>query len=116
MRISDWSSDVCSSDLPGGQGEKIFDAATHLLEQQHLLRGGAFLGGDVAGDLGGAQYLPRRVADGGHGQGYFDERAVLAAADRLEMIDPLAGAQAREDMLLLMQAVDRKSTRLNSSH
>src|SRR3546814_19036687 len=75
MRISDWSSDVCSSDLPGGQGEKIFDAATHLLEQQHLLRGGAFLGGDVAGDLGGAPYLPRRVADGGHGQ---DRKSVVS--------------------------------------
>src|SRR3546814_8038190 len=33
MRISDWSSDVCSSDLPGGQdGER---------EQQHQPRRGA---------------------------------------------------------------------------
>src|SRR3546814_9614760 len=55
MRISDWSSDVCSSDLPGGRGEQhrglAFDHAqvggfvhvriAHVQKLQHLALGDA---------------------------------------------------------------------------
>src|SRR3546814_1664813 len=32
MRISDWSSDVCSSDLPPGGNDRIVGAAAHDLQ------------------------------------------------------------------------------------
>src|SRR3546814_5348405 len=44
MRISDWSSDVCSSDLAVGKAEPDFDAALILFQRQQL---GAPFGAEV---------------------------------------------------------------------
>src|SRR3546814_8966793 len=84
MRISDWSSDVCSSDLAAdGLGrlkhglcvQQRAAAPDHRAQRQHRLL-------DVAGDGQLAlQFLPRRA-----------------------------------HLLDLQQLLDRKSTRLNSSH
>src|SRR3546814_11143046 len=73
MRISDWSSDVCSSDLS--------DAVLH---RQHEL--GKQLGGVLADD-GGAQ--DPVLARGGQ---HLDEAAVDAIGDRaVEVVDAIAG-------------------------
>src|SRR3546814_1670904 len=53
MRISDWSSDVCSSDLVDGVGEVPWGHAP-VVAQEGLELGGAELG---AGSVGGAQQL-----------------------------------------------------------
>src|SRR3546814_3374928 len=45
MRISDWSSDVCSSDLPGGT---IYTCAHRGIEQLTLDRGAAHLKDELA--------------------------------------------------------------------
>src|SRR3546814_10122681 len=62
MRISDWSSDVCSSDLLG-LGEAMFDRAALLqLDERQRLFPRAFPGDRAYGDL--IEYLPaRRVAE-----------------------------------------------------
>src|SRR3546814_6406579 len=107
MRISDWSSDVCSSDLfkhtsnPhyyrfGQEGESEEDFATRMaddLEQMILEEGpetvAAFIAEPIQG-AGGVIVPPKT---------YFAKiQAVLKKYD------------------VLMIADDRKSTRLNSSH
>src|SRR3546814_12568851 len=40
MRISDWSSDVCSSDLPGHRLHAVADAEQRQAAVEHLLRRG----------------------------------------------------------------------------
>src|SRR3546814_6118978 len=126
MRISDWSSDVCSSDLDeagaGDRGEGV--------EEQRVVRGknAGIAGIDLdipEGDAGAALHLaiergperavPDAVGAAGAGPtvgrlrrlgpasvGIVGQREKLPRGDRLRV-----GVQ---------QQVDRKSTRLNSSH
>src|SRR3546814_10710317 len=97
MRISDWSSDVCSSDLG-------------LVAGQHGLPGMPI--GNAEG-AGGERH-------GGH-QGQqrcqVKRRALAAYAPRLARVGRLQRRDTLASPLLLVEAeVDRKSTRLNSSH
>src|SRR3546814_5355037 len=107
MRISDWSSDVCSSDLhldvlvPGDLGQ--------LAQRLQL---GELRGVVGVGDGAGTQAVAQREADvvGPHD-----------VADLLEMIVeealPVMGeAPLRHDRAAAADDADRKSTRLNSSH
>src|SRR3546814_990623 len=102
MRISDWSLDVCSSDLEGGAGNLIGRRRTE--------------------DGNGLAQLLRR---------HEGSRRLLLAQERrcrFLLADPLAGRDVA-DLLLDQErahpagadgvrgdAADRKSTRLNSSH
>src|SRR3546814_5046174 len=114
MRISDWSSDVCSSDL--------FDV--ELLETSALARVGADMN-MVGIDLRRAalsesasvvaETLPRVkavMADVGDSIADLDSAVtdprVRAELDRF--------SAAREQLRLAYTDIDRKSTRLNSSH
>src|SRR3546814_5685558 len=114
MRISDWSSDVCSSDLPAPlaiaarcdprRGEKPGEpeAATDRDELPPVLRLGS-----VAADH-------RRVL--------VPEQAVVGDQLRTGVLDhglrlPVhAGADGRRGGQVDQRRKDRKSTRLNSSH
>src|SRR3546814_7044058 len=97
MRISDWSSDVCSSDLgPGeparhrqlGEGHDV-----GVAEARHL-------------DAGGIELLPRLLV------GRLDLRMVVQRVDAYLVLEKrLHGRRQR-----LPGRQDRKSTRLNSSH
>src|SRR3546814_2840472 len=98
MRISDWSSDVCSSDLGhlGGFGITVNDYAPALPSGRSVLgfdaaRNNAFSECDLILDLSGGQPL---FAAAEKRDGYF----------RPDPGDPAAVQR------------DRKSTRLNSSH
>src|SRR3546814_7215054 len=66
MRISDWSSDVCSSDLPGGGKERPMTIRTFLVDDHALVRTGIrmILSGavdiDIIGEAeSGEQALPQ---------------------------------------------------------
>src|SRR3546814_5547945 len=97
MRISDWSSDVCSSDLIEGlAGGSAVGGEADLLD---LRLGFAQLGIAVALQRGAAVV----VADGAV------QRALALlqlADDRLQLVE----------RLFERHRADRKSTRLNSSH
>src|SRR3546814_9301483 len=88
MRISDWSSDVCSSDLtwPIGMG-KNFRGVYHLLRDEIML----FAAGNEKADQS------------------FE---VIKGIDNPR----LAEMFPQEIEQLKMEVEDRKSTRLNSSH
>src|SRR3546814_4038326 len=93
MRISDWSSDVCSSDLDGsddGTAGCIDDLdVTVLRHPQRMGKGAALRSGFAQARRFDMQGVVTMDGDGQHG-----------------------GA----DIPRLIDAADRKSTRLNSSH
>src|SRR3546814_4479058 len=103
MRISDWSSDVCSSDLRDRRVEMM----AHHQHVQMLVdgvdregHGGVGGAGDHVGETRQLQYVGRMAA---------------ARALGMEGVDgpPLEGGYGVLDKAAF---VDRKSTRLNSSH
>src|SRR3546814_4601972 len=110
MRISDWSSDVCSSDLPGRR-----PMPTHLDDRDALpiwqrqlaqresryWRDERAISTDVPEDWSQRPALLRAL----------EITARRARADRT--ITPWLAVPA---LLRSMQITDRKSTRLNSSH
>src|SRR3546814_3384170 len=100
MRISDWSSDVCSSDL--GQIEPRF--------RHHLCRGTAPLCG-VALRL--CAPAPRNDAEARR-RAY--RRPVAGDQHRAEDDEPQPALDRRDGDRDLRLYADRKSTRLNSSH
>src|SRR3546814_7680680 len=89
MRISDWSSDVCSSDLAGGQKGAGDDAEVHGR-------------GDVGEDRAGQRAAGKRPGPEGVG-------AEVDAGGGGQLAAPEGVAEADVPG-------DRKSTRLNSSH
>src|SRR3546814_4580246 len=104
MRISDWSSDVCSSDLRARHESPGIDAVRLLAGGAEALLGVELRlhrGHDVLGDV---------VLDG---------EDVLQLAVVLLGPEVLAGLGVDElngDAQALTRRPDRKSTRLNSSH
>src|SRR3546814_6243343 len=106
MRISDWSSDVCSSDLlVGDLEERRADGADRLAQGNR---------GDEAELRGFGQAALGPRDEGG------EEVAFLARP--LPALAPVAGSlAARPHQGAVLgpgrgEALDRKSTRLNSSH
>src|SRR3546814_7154561 len=109
MRISDWSSDVCSSDLTSTDGVVIDERLT--------------IRADASGPLSARMVLqnPRvdfavfEVARGGilrEGLGY--ERNDVAVV--LNVAPDHLGLRGIDTIEQLADVKDRKSTRLNSSH
>src|SRR3546814_1341801 len=105
MRISDWSSDVCSSDLLDlGVAAEALRLLAHVEHRQ----------AEPFGD-------PRREGDaGGLATGDAVDRLVagLALNQRAGEVHELrAGAREGDDLAAVdVDGADRKSTRLNSSH
>ncbi|GEM_PF-4971081 len=61
--------------------------------------------GNVAGDLGRSNDLAVALPDRRDCQGYVDEGAVLATANRLEMLDPLSSFDPSDNRRLFVQPV-----------
>src|SRR3546814_8348979 len=101
MRISDWSSDVCSSDLPGLPSAPRRSTAASQWCWRTWTRSSATPSGQVEG----GDDLVLQRAHLGRGAG---ARAWDVDADFALVAARLAAHHHHE--------VDRKSTRLNSSH
>src|SRR3546814_5450353 len=103
MRISDWSSDVCSSDLPARKerhGRRGVEQQAQGRRPRRIRLPGHV--GRKAG-FGEAQFLPNL--------------GIAQPADDLEglaQLDPVLDEDA--PTVELLARADRKSTRLNSSH
>src|SRR3546814_10698153 len=102
MRISDWSSDVCSSDLTS-LGSAVTPASPYFPNVPLILLGALGFGAAI-GALSGLLFelLNRRIRSEGDIVNGFD-MPLLAVMTRPEGAGPKGVA-------------DRKSTRLNSSH
>src|SRR3546814_8821341 len=115
MRISDWSSDVCSSDLSdeffASRYQQVshyfFDPTGEILvpEPAFVPRGGHLASALVRGLLQGTDPRLRDVAESFIPEGMSLDLSVPVSADGV------ATVSLRGD-----DGVDRKSTRLNSSH
>src|SRR3546814_7319813 len=116
MRISDWSSDVCSSDLMSGKGHIVgqnnIAAELAIMRQMHIshdpvivshagdtdiLAGSDIESNEFAYRVAIADFQPRRFA------GVFF--VLRCSADRCKLKNRVVATDT-----------DRKSTRLNSSH
>src|SRR3546814_7598696 len=122
MRISDWSSDVCSSDLEPRVNPALLDQRHQRDEQAFVIdlppvRGEAYAA-DVDEMAGAGEQRHRLALPEGRG----DDRQVVQMAGALPRIvgdEGVALAHRRDgkavDEVLYRQRQDRKSTRLNSS-
>src|SRR3546814_2674323 len=103
MRISDWSSDVCSSDLIGG----VVNVVTALPERS--------LEGSFDVEAGSRQTVSARAAVGGKtGSVRWRIGGQTFTTEGISALAPAFGG--RETDGYINRNVDRKSTRLNSSH
>src|SRR3546814_9475954 len=111
MRISDWSSDVCSSDLGDRRG-RLAESLCHIRSFLVL----------VAGSGAEQERVSAALARTRHGGQALKQRQVLL------VFQQVAGHQGQVDKFSTLrdminwcidkpnQGEDRKSTRLNSSH
>src|SRR3546814_4461285 len=116
MRISDWSSDVCSSDLDGSWTYFGADLAYHFQKSQ---------GADELIDIWGADHagtvkrIKAAVAALTGGKTRFDVKLVQMVR-LLKNGEPFKMSKRAGNFVTLADIVDevgdRKSTRLNSSH
>src|SRR3546814_9850770 len=125
MRISDWSSDVCSSDLWNSGLDSNGDGRVTAGEASDAVRGR--VDGNI--DEGGSTVpdKPSDPGDGGdtgsnpgNGASYTvrsgDTLSGIAAANNMSL-DALISANPQiSNPNLIYPGQDRKSTRLNSSH
>src|SRR3546814_10274979 len=113
MRISDWSSDVCSSDLLA-----VFRNRTWLVSTLSLgLMFGLFFGNIVLTPLWLQQMMGYTATWAGFATAPMGILAVLTApivGRLMSKIDPRL--IVTYGMVVLAISLDRKSTRLNSSH
>src|SRR3546814_1266304 len=106
MRISDWSSDVCSSDLLFGVRRGAYTGADETRPGRFERANGGTLFLDEVGDLPlAAQVKLLRVLQTGELERLGDTRPIKVD------VRIVSATNAR-----LEDAIDRKSTRLNSSH
>src|SRR3546814_9356493 len=111
MRMSDWSSDVCSSDLTadveGAHGELGAGLADRLRGDHADRLADVHLGaaGEIA-PVAGAAHAAHRFA---HQRGADEDRVDAGALDVVDLL-------FRDQRAAFDDDVDRKSTRLNSSH
>src|SRR3546814_8423720 len=116
MRISDWSSDVCSSDLERYLGRAIADPFTRVLLDCAGPQPGERVLDLAAGTGSVARYVAPIVGAEGRVVAVDVNAAMLAVGRALPGPDGPPIEWWEGDAVNLELPKDRKSTRLNSSH
>src|SRR3546814_8032659 len=115
MRISDWSSDVCSSDLQGDPLDPSVQVGAQASEDQlHKILGYIDIGKAEGAQclVGGAKALPGGALD----QGYFVQPTVFVGQNHMRIFQEEIFGPVLAVTTFKTVKEDRKSTRLNSSH
>src|SRR3546814_4111641 len=105
MRISDWSSDVCSSDLEQDRAPAKRFEAVRILDARADIVDPAIFVAVIAGDAQADLVLHDRQVD----------HRIIALAHRARPGEAEVDAR-RGFEIVEVGTLDRKSTRLNSSH
>src|SRR3546814_7573204 len=100
MRISDWSSDVCSSDLDTDALRNFLWTYASVSGLKILVHGG----GKIASTIGLKLGIEPRMAGGRR----------ITDADTLDVVTMVYAGLVNKNVVAGLQ--DRQSTRLNSSH
>src|SRR3546814_4763548 len=127
MRISDWSSDVCSSDLPCYDAEAGADLRAHPRVRTQSKLGQIVQGSDPLSDgpndectVGaGIHFQPRARKRESRALGIWRQWEPSAGTcDHIKsvIVDRARERSRAEDRLGILQDSDRTSTRLNSRH
>src|SRR3546814_3521419 len=125
MRISDWSSDVCSSDLRARDRPvaAVVDARRHFVEDGSLVGGEKFAGEDadiveLGGDLRHQRARFRLLIEDDlrRGQAGSPEDAAFVDVDGRVPEADFAVDAANEDDRNFVREGDRRGTSLNSIH
>src|SRR3546814_2086985 len=117
MRISDWSSDVCSSDLLDGGGLEDARAVEAALVQQHPRETRIIVEGGGEAETTGGQRMIFEIELLRLRRRLLDQLAILLHIHRRETRQPRVGlAPCGLGHPERFEDIDRKSTRLNSSH
>src|SRR3546814_10258466 len=124
MRISDWSSDVCSSDLAAQhlQARRVGEPQMVEIGADAKFGGEVEIGARADEDRAGIVEvrLPlflRRAQRIQYAVAAVDRNDAAAPGEGDRLADPVAGVGAAEDRIFKDRVEpDRKSTRLNSSH
>src|SRR3546814_3962499 len=119
MRISDWSSDVCSSDLP--QGEVRHHIADMVAATGDLRAAAAVVidGPDAQADARTAGQRPQVAHDGGGPERAAEMGEAWCEVGHLhDTVAAVVEARHQDGRIaaVMLLRADRKSTRLNSSH
>src|SRR3546814_7587818 len=109
MRISDWSSDVCSSDLAAHRHASV--SGTGQVVDCAISDGTASLMAMLYGYRAGGRWEDRREANRLDGGAHFYDSYCCADGKWVAV-----GAIEPQFYRELITRLDRKSTRLNSSH
>src|SRR3546814_1866345 len=105
MRISDWSSDVCSSDLVANSFTQFVPGHVHLKDLGQLVIEEI----EKAGGVG--KEFNTIAVDDGIAMGHYGMLYSLPSRDIIaDSVEYMCNAHTADAL------VDRKSTRLNSSH
>src|SRR3546814_6804663 len=111
MRISDWSSDVCSSDLAGGSD--LPHPASRIAAVTDTIRKQFFIAHPRKRSR---PNRPRVGINTALMTGTLRRRAIAGGGHRLLAGEPSDLPCSRKSMDLFEPSLDRKSTRLKSSH
>src|SRR3546814_3479489 len=111
MRISDWSSDVCSSDLTAQAQAASAEPCPMIVNPQDEMQTPVMIGeGPVA-----AGQLSDVPAEAGNTAEAAPDEIIVTARSEAPPGDPLQNVNI-EAFQVAQSVEDRKSTRLNSSH
>src|SRR3546814_10783266 len=113
MRISDWSSDVCSSDLIGKVRAELDRVGNLIIDTAHLRQRL-----EAALELVAIAEVPAiaAIADGILPGAVFDAALGFANVAALDQVALAAEPIGRDIIIVELSVVDRKSNRLNSRH
>src|SRR3546814_1877010 len=124
VRISDWSSDVCSSDLGRNYRSNARPGSSHI-DRQGLLMGFEALPADRPDPVRPAGVVDEDVDPAGPRDDGIDRGLPHRRIGHVETKEACSAANVPRDGLAALDidvaqehgcAIDRKSTRLNSSH
>src|SRR3546814_3067744 len=119
MRISDWSSDVCSSDLvprPDAYFDPINWHRTAFHELSHWVGGRSRLDRDQTGAFGSKEYGREELIAEMGGAFVCAALGIVPTVRHADYLGSWLDIIREDNRAIVRAARDRKSTRLHSSH
>src|SRR3546814_1451385 len=112
MRISDWSSDVCSSDLHSFPGKQLIEFSGKGIIASQQTNQSFYILGHKKGVLPGISFSKIATTQNGHRR----RIKIRVPVSRTVFATGKTNSRIHDILVISGPLCDRKSTRLNSSH